>query len=146
MRARSPERILRFIAILAAALGGCQTAGTSPDSSRLPIGASLSTGAITAVRTNTGPSPAKAAEGTAPRIELALDSGDRSATASATEDDSAQKHLVADFTVATTVPAAPAASDSRPAAPAGQSAGRLSSADAAGRERSLRARWTWDVG
>jgi outer membrane protein, heavy metal efflux system len=122
MCARSSERILRVIAILAVALGGCQTAGTSPDSSRLPIGASLSTGAITAVRATPGPSPADA-DKAAPRIELAMDSGDRSATASATEDDSAQKHLVADFTVATTVPAAPGASDSRPAAPAGQSAG-----------------------
>ncbi|HEV8066586.1 MAG TPA: TolC family protein [Planctomycetaceae bacterium] len=121
MCARSSERILGFIAILAAALGGCQTAGTSPDSSRLPIGASLSTGAISAVRATSTPSPANADEA-APRIELALDSGDRSATASTTENDSAQKHLVADFTVATTVPAAPAASESRPAAPAGQSA------------------------
>ena len=54
MRARSPKRILRFIAILAAALGGCQTAGTAPDSSRLAMGTRLSTGAISAVRTNTG--------------------------------------------------------------------------------------------
>jgi outer membrane protein TolC len=122
MCARSSERFLRVIAILAAALGGCQTAGTSSDSSRLPIGASLSTGAITAVRATPGPSPADA-DKAAPRIELALDSGDRSATASPTEDDSAHKHLVADFTVATTVPAAPAASDSRPAAPSGQIAG-----------------------
>ena len=123
MRARSPKRILRFIAILAAALGGCQTAGTAPDSSRLAMGTRLSTGAISAVRTDTGLSPAEAADGTPPRVELALDAGDRSTPASATGDDSPTKHLVADFTVATTVPAAPAASDSRPAAPAAQSAG-----------------------
>jgi len=123
MRARSPKRILRFIAILAAALGGCQTAGTAPDSSGLAMGTGLSTGAISAVRTNTGPLPAEAAEGTPPRIELALDAGDRSTPASATGDDSPTKHLVADFTVATTVPAGPAASDSRPAAPVGQSVG-----------------------
>ncbi|HEV3302735.1 MAG TPA: TolC family protein [Planctomycetaceae bacterium] len=123
MRARSPKRILRFIAILAAALGGCQTAGTAPDSSRLAMGTRLSTGAISAVRTDTGPPPAEAADGTPPRVELTLDAGDRSTPASATGDDSPTKHLVADFTVATTVPAGPAPSDSRPAAPVGQSAG-----------------------
>jgi outer membrane protein TolC len=117
MRVPSAERILRLLAILAAALGGCQTAGTSPDSSRLPIGANLSAGSIAAVRTNPAQSPT--AVDAPPRIEVALDSSDRVAAASATDDEPAKSNA-ADLTVATTVPALPPGAESTPSAPAKQ--------------------------
>src|ERR1700731_876669 len=88
MRAPSPERFLRLIAILAAALGGCQTAGTSPDNSNLRIGSRLSTGSSATVRADASQPANNTVEPATARVEVGVDPGDGPAAASATEDNS----------------------------------------------------------
>jgi cobalt-zinc-cadmium efflux system outer membrane protein len=102
MRTRSADAILFPIAILAAALVGCQTAGTSSDSSKLRVGTTL---------TDSNPAshsdPSLPALDKAPRIALVLDASDRPKAAGSADDEGGQTRPVADFAAATTVPPSP---------------------------------------
>jgi outer membrane protein, heavy metal efflux system len=121
MRVRSSEPLLGLIAILAAALGGCQTAATSPDTSNLRIGMKSASAPEVASKVD-GPEPSiGGAEAAVRRIDLASDTRDDPATASKPEAEFSLNHA-ADLTVATTVPALPSSPDATHAAPPKQDA------------------------
>jgi outer membrane protein, heavy metal efflux system len=114
MQARLGARIPHLSVILAAALGGCQTAGTAPDSSSVQIGTRFSVGSTAPVHVDPSAPVATAAGPTTPRVVLTANSSDHPTRDSAPEDvDSAlPANFVADFTLATTVPKFPTSTES----------------------------------
>src|SRR5271169_5318192 len=104
MRVRTRARIVPLVAILAAALGGCQTADTAPDTSSLRMGMRLSASQPAAVDTGTSQPATQSVEPFTPHVVLASQTGEQLAAPSGAEDASPASRPVADFTVATTVP------------------------------------------
>ncbi|HXY33537.1 MAG TPA: TolC family protein, partial [Planctomycetaceae bacterium] len=71
MRTRSPELILRFLVILAAALVGCQTAGNSPDTTSLRASLRLASGPNALTPDDESKRPSDSPKSAPPKVELA---------------------------------------------------------------------------
>jgi outer membrane protein TolC len=131
MPARVRARIVHLTAILAAALGGCQSADTAPNTSSLRMGLGLSVSQTAAGRTTAGQpatsQPAAASgEPIAPHVVLASQTSEQPAAPSATGNNNwTPPHVVADFAAVTPVPDLNSSPESTIAAPAGPEGGSL---------------------
>ncbi|HET6325929.1 MAG TPA: TolC family protein [Planctomycetaceae bacterium] len=123
MRARTRARIVPLMAILAAALGGCQTADTGPNTASLRLAMRLSAPQTAAVQPQTLQPAGQIPEPADPHVALASHEGKQLSAPTTTEDASGPPPTVADFTVATTVPGVHPSTGSTIAAPPIQQGG-----------------------
>ncbi len=112
MRIRSAAQFLRCMAILAAALGGCQTADRTSSTSRLGLGTSLSSSPTVAV----DPDNSKLASGDAKPSVVQVSGAAEQAVLPSEGKGTTDPRLPDDLTVATTVPALPSSAEPKASA------------------------------
>jgi hypothetical protein len=121
MRARGRARIVPLTTILAAALAGCQTADTAPNTASLRLAMRLATPQTVSAQPQTSQPAAQGLDPLAPHVALASHDGSPPSAPSATGENAGPGPVadfpVADFTVATTVPGLRSSSGSTNATP-----------------------------